>query len=98
MYTLYGDGVHDDYPAIQEMIDSGVCEVSLPVPENVILFPAPCFCRLVFGCFSRVLRRYALPMGQIVLWCIIKLSPAQENDFFRVPVRIGDYSIILRLV
>lgn len=32
--VLYGDGVHDDYPAIQEMIDSGRCEVVLPVPEK----------------------------------------------------------------
>lgn len=31
---LYGDGIHDDYPAIQEMIDSGVCEVILPAPKN----------------------------------------------------------------
>ena len=35
--TLYGDGIHDDYPAIQEMIDSGVCEVSLPAPEKCYL-------------------------------------------------------------
>ena len=34
---LYGDGIHDDYPAIQEMIDSGVCEVSLPAPEKCYL-------------------------------------------------------------
>jgi len=33
-YKLYGDGIHDDFPAIQEMIDSGVREVSLPVPEK----------------------------------------------------------------
>ncbi len=32
-YTLYGDGIHDDYPAIQELIDSGKCEVSLPAPK-----------------------------------------------------------------
>lgn len=31
---LYGDGIHDDYPAIQQMIDSGVPEVVLPVPEK----------------------------------------------------------------
>ena len=37
MYQLYGDGVHDDYPAIQEMIDSGVCEVSLPAPKKCYL-------------------------------------------------------------
>ena len=34
MYTLYGDGIHDDYPAIQEMIDSGVCEINLPAPQK----------------------------------------------------------------
>ena len=33
-HILYGDGIHDDYPAIQEMINSGVCEVTLPVPEK----------------------------------------------------------------
>ena len=34
MYTLYGDGIHDDYPAIQGMLDSGTSEVSLPAPEK----------------------------------------------------------------
>ena len=32
-YTLYGDGIHDDYPAIQEMLDSGLidaCIVATP--------------------------------------------------------------------
>lgn len=33
-HLLYGDGIHDDHPAIQEMIDSGVCEVILPVPQK----------------------------------------------------------------
>ncbi len=37
MYQLYGDGIHDDYPAIQEMVDSGVCEVRLPEPEKFYL-------------------------------------------------------------
>lgn len=31
---LYGDGVHDDAPAIQEMLDSGIAEVNLPIPEK----------------------------------------------------------------
>ena len=30
---LYGDGVHDDFPAIQEMLDSGMKCVYLPEPE-----------------------------------------------------------------
>ena len=33
MYTLYGDGIHDDTKAIQEMLDSGICEVALPAPR-----------------------------------------------------------------
>lgn len=32
-HTLYGDGVHDDAPAIQAMLDSGTCVVALPPPE-----------------------------------------------------------------
>ncbi|MBQ9963684.1 MAG: hypothetical protein IJP14_01020, partial [Clostridia bacterium] len=30
---LYGDGIHDDYAAIQELLDSGICEVQLPPPK-----------------------------------------------------------------
>ena len=37
-YKLYGDGIHDDYPAIQELLDSGICEVILPVPlKNYVI-------------------------------------------------------------
>lgn len=31
---LYGDGIHDDRPAIQEMLDSGMTLVELPAPEK----------------------------------------------------------------
>lgn len=41
MYKLYGDGVNDDTNAIQEMIDSGVCEVSLPVPQVCYIISRP---------------------------------------------------------
>ncbi len=30
MYTLYADGIHDDRPALQELLDSGAREVVLP--------------------------------------------------------------------
>lgn len=33
-FKLYGDGINDDYPAIQEMLDSGMQVVYLPVPEK----------------------------------------------------------------
>lgn len=32
-YTLYGDGIHDDTLAIQEMLDT-MCEVNLPAPQK----------------------------------------------------------------
>ena len=38
---LYGDGIHDDTAAIQELIDSGVCEVRLPAPEQFYLISKP---------------------------------------------------------
>ena len=33
-FTLYGDGIHDDTDAIQELIDSGACEITLPAPKK----------------------------------------------------------------
>ena len=33
-YILYGDGIHDDFPAIQEMLDSGAKLVYLPPAEK----------------------------------------------------------------
>ena len=41
MYTLYGDGIHDDTLAIQELIDSGACEVCLPAPKKFYLISKP---------------------------------------------------------
>ena len=58
MYTLYGDGIHDDAPAIQEMIDSGTCEVALPPPSKCYLISRPLElpsnCRLVLPRFARI--------------------------------------------
>jgi len=34
---LYGDGIHDDFPAIQEMLDWGMSCVYLPAPEKYYL-------------------------------------------------------------
>ena len=41
MYRLYGDGIHDDWPAIQTMIDSGTCQVILPAPKKHYLISRP---------------------------------------------------------
>lgn len=58
MYKLYGDGIHDDTNAIQEMIDSGRCEVNLPVPEKLYLISKtlelPSNCRLVLPRFAEI--------------------------------------------
>ena len=40
-FVLYGDGIHDDTNAIQEMIDSGSCEIMLPVPKAYYLISRP---------------------------------------------------------
>ena len=39
-YKLFGDGIHDDTAAIQEMLD-GCCEVRLPVPEVCYIISRP---------------------------------------------------------
>ena len=57
-YTLYGDGVHDDTDAIQELIDSGACEVTLPAPAVHYLISRPLMLpsnfRLVLPRFARI--------------------------------------------
>ena len=40
-YVLYGDGIHDDTDAIQELIDHSGCELSLPVPQENYLISRP---------------------------------------------------------
>lgn len=69
MYQLYGDGIHDDYPAIQEMIDSGVCEISLPAPKKYYLISQslvlPSDFRLVLPRFAEI--RLADGANQVML-------------------------------
>ena len=40
-FTLYGDGVHDDTAAIQELINTSGTELKLPVPKMCYLISAP---------------------------------------------------------
>lgn len=40
-HRLYGDGIHDDTAAIQELIDSGHAEASLPAPAVHYLISSP---------------------------------------------------------
>ena len=57
-YTLYGDGINDDTAAIQELIDSGICEVSLPAPKVCYLIfkllELPSNFRLILPRFSEM--------------------------------------------
>ena len=66
-YVLYGDGIHDDTAAIQEMIDNS-CEVILPAPKAHYLISKPL--ELHSNC-SLVLPRYAeirlAPMSNCVM-------------------------------
>ena len=56
MAKIYGDGVHDDYPAIQEMLDSGKREIYLPAPDVCYLVSKT----LEISSYTRlVLPRYA---------------------------------------
>lgn len=55
-YTLYGDGVHDDTDAIQELIDTSGCELKLPVPKKLYLISRPL---VIPSCFKLQLPRYA---------------------------------------
>ncbi len=57
-HILYGDGIHDDYPALQEMINSGKRELSLPEPEKCYLISKtlelPSNFRLVLPRFAEI--------------------------------------------
>lgn len=41
LHTLYGDGVHDDTAALQELIDTSGAALSLPAPEKFYLISRP---------------------------------------------------------
>ena len=56
MFKLYGDGVHDDTNAIQEIIDSGICEIGLTASKEYYLISKPL--ELPSG-FRLVLPRFA---------------------------------------
>ncbi len=58
MFTLYGDGIHDDYPAIQELLDSGKHEISLPDPQVCYLvsksLEIPSYVRLILPRYAEI--------------------------------------------
>ncbi len=72
---LYGNGVNDDYPAIQEMLDSGVSEVCLPAPKEHYLI-------------SKTLKIYGGQTLKLPRFTTIKLLPmsncamVEDDDFY----------------
>ena len=65
MHKLYGDGIHDDVYAIQEMLDSGVSLVELPVPKTHYCISKP----------LKINSNQTLKMGETTT---IKLLPGSE--------------------
>ena len=72
MHTLYGDGIHDDTLAIQELIDSGACEVILPAPKNFYLISKPLE---LHSNFRLVLPRFAEVRLAAGSNCVMPLPP-----------------------
>ncbi len=61
-FVLYGDGIHDDTDAIQQMLDSGTVCVELPVPSKHYLI-------------SRTLKIYSNQELVLSRWTEIRLAP-----------------------
>ena len=62
MHKLYGDGIHDDTMAIQEMIDTKNSVIELPVPEK-------------HYCISNTLKIYSNQTLKLGETTTIKLMP-----------------------
>lgn len=71
---LYGNGVNDDYPAIQEMLDSGISEVILPPTEK---------CYLISNTL-KIHGGQTLKMGRFTEICLMPYSNCamvEDDDF-----------------
>ena len=79
MYTLYGDGIHDDAPAIQEMLDSGISAVVLPVPEK----------NYAIGSTLVIHSGQSLVLPEMT---VIRLLP-QSNCYMLINEKAGDHHI-----
>ncbi len=84
---LYGDGIHDDYPAIQEMIDSGSCEVSLPAPEKCYLISKTL---IIPSFFKLKLPRYATIRLMDGADCFMLQNKTVNKFKDRIPAHVND--------
>ncbi len=88
MSILYGDGIHDDTLAIQEMIDSGVCEVSLPIPKVCYLISKPLE---LPSNFRLVLPRFAEIKLAKNSNCVMLKNKTVTDRADRIPLGIYDF-------
>ena len=73
-YKLFGNGIDDDYPAIQEMLDTRACLVELPTPKKNYLI-------------SKTLKIHGGQTLKLSPYAVIKLKPdsncamLEDDDF-----------------
>lgn len=79
MYKLYGNGIDDDAPAIQEMLDSGVAAVILPPPQK-------------HYCIGSTLKIHSNQTLQLPETALIRLLP-NSNCFMLINQKAGDHDI-----
>lgn len=79
---LYGDGIHDDYPVIQELLDSGACEVVLPAPKKHYLISQTL---ILSSCCRLVLPRFAVIRLAAGANCHMVRSHTKANRQNRLP-------------
>lgn len=86
-YELFGDGVHDDTAAIQELIDEAKNEVILPSPDNFYLISKPLVLK---SNFRLVLPRYAEVRLAPQSNCFIVMNRTAYNPFTGFPDGVED--------
>lgn len=83
-FQLFGDGIHDDTAAIQELLDSRAPKIELPVPEKHYLI-------------SKTLKLHSDQELVLSRWTVVKLAPKSNcpmlaNDDFEK----GNRRIVIR--
>ncbi len=78
MYKLYGNGINDDAPAIQEMLDSGTAAVQLPPPVKEYCIGSTLKLHSNQSlCFAPTARIRLLPQSSCFM--LTNAEPAAEN-------------------
>jgi len=85
-YKLYGDGIHDDTQAIQELIDTTKGILTLPQPENCYLISKPLE---LPGNFKFVLPRFAEVKLMAKSDCLMLTNKKSEETLKNIEVEGG---------